>query len=174
MRTELAFVACLTLLTTSGSLMAGSEREHLPWPYRPGNNHAFSAVALDTKAPPAGAYIPAWRMPAWMAGFPTPGGSNRYDLSWHEWLAPASAAALRDPIGGHVFSTEVDPAITVDLSGSSVQFHRRGLRYQGANEAWSLGLNYRRLKLAPDLELLIKERTERPMVLRVEWSLAFD
>ena len=100
--------------------------------------------------------------------------SDRYRLSWYKWDAPATSAELRDPIRGHVYSTEVDPAITVNFSGSSVEFHRRGLRYQGTDEAWSLGVNYRRLQLAPDIEMLIKERTERPMVLKVEWSVAFD
>ena len=167
MRTRFAFVACLALLTSSGALMAGPEPEYVPLPYWTGNNRAFATVARETS--PAGEHSPAW-----MAGFSTSGGSDRYRLSWYSWLAPASAADLRDPMSGHVYSTEVDPAITMNFTSSSVQFHRRGLLYQGTNEAWSLGLNYRRLKLASDLELLIKERTERPMVLKLEWSVAFD
>lgn len=97
-----------------------------------------------------------------------------YRISWRTWLETAPASELRNPIDARVFVTQVDPTITLKFQNSFVDLHGRGIRYRGAHEAWSLGLQYRKLDMGPDLDLRIDDRTERPKVLKVEWRLAFD
>lgn len=97
-----------------------------------------------------------------------------YRLSWRKRLERVGFSELRNSIDGRVFVTRVEPAITLRFRNSLVDLHGRGIRYQGAHDGWSLSLHYRRLDTAPDLELRIDDRTERPKLLKIEWSLVFD
>ena len=139
MRAVVGFGVWLVLLSSSGSVMAGSV---------PRYTSAASQYSADK--------------------------SFSYGFGWYKSFSPATAADLRDPISGRAYTVEVDPAIDLNFSDSSVQLHRKGLRYLGAEDAWSIGIKYRRLKLASDAEVYADEHKDRPKVLQLEWSVEFD
>ena len=163
MRFQFYFAVVVTLLFVPAPLMAEDEPGYWPTPFRPAQTHQ----GLDSRESSESA-------PAWARGLSVRSERLWYGLSWDDNLVPAASSELRDPVDGRVFTTEVDPSVRVGFSRSSLQLHRRGLKYHGADDAWSVGLRYQRLKVAPDLELLIDERTERPHVLKMEWSVRFQ
>ena len=163
-RSNIVVWLCLVAAAISSAATAGGDPESASFPHHgaPGNI-PFNPVRerLIAGSPKS-------------SNTPIRSGEVWYGFSWHHELVPVAFSDLRNPLDGRVYSTEVSPSISVGISRSSLQFHRRGLKYHGTDDAWSLGLRYQRLKVAPELELLIDERTERPSVLKMEWSVSFQ
>ena len=166
MRTHINLVIWLTVLffPVPSFLMASDEPGYWHPPYRAVGDNLRSAAIPK----------PSSGSPAWVRGLSMHSGTVWYGFSWDQSLVPAASSDLRSPSDGRVFESDVDPGVRVGFSRSSLQLHRRGLKYYGADDAWSVGLKYHRMKVASELELRIDERTERPNVLKVEWSVRFE
>lgn len=110
------------------------------------------------------------------SGIPTLYVGRKKSLASFGWYSHLTLKTYED-IGysedSQVFERTLSPALSLNLSGSSLSFFRRGLRFEADNSPWFFNLNFRNVNRGSKLIMREDPRVAKGKALVLDFGVSF-